>query len=240
MSAIISSSNYPIGSGSNGGTVDQKVVLSNSSLARTMYIGNDWKSIRMGLRLAFAGDSGGDLTTPINFFGLCSGTSSIYGDSFAKHAVGLEFKRDWTRTAAPSYNPQVPGDMDMILALSGSADVHSAGAGGGVVSVYFYATASARNILFVDFTKQQSPTGSVISCPQFFHNTVNAASDVLDSTFYTQLPQAIPTVPNHQMESLNLSLTTKESSGTLDTINITWGQTVPQMEIYDLAVYRFS
>ena len=69
------------------GVTDRKLILENDHAVRTMDIGSNWETVRLGVRFCSSGN-GGTITTPELAIGVCNGTGNAYGSPTASD-------RDW-------------------------------------------------------------------------------------------------------------------------------------------------
>ena len=88
------------------GSDDQFAKISNTTICRTLDVGNDWNWLRIGIRWCISG-SGVIITDyPRTAIGLSHGNASFTGNtSAANHFVGLWGQDDATGTGQPSTYP---------------------------------------------------------------------------------------------------------------------------------------
>src|SRR5437867_3420891 len=87
---------------------DNRVVMSNGRFARTLAIGTLWTKLRIGIRFAIndgAANIGGG---PIFAFGLCHGTTNIYGDATTDHFLGYRSRPRDEAQSVDGFNPYWP------------------------------------------------------------------------------------------------------------------------------------
>jgi len=252
MPLLISQSMYPSGP-------EQYLLIGSNRLARTMYIGNNWKKIRIGMRCCFDSGSdpviGGGILAPNLFMGVCSGTSSVYGDQYPSHSVGLRFIRPATLAFSyftSSTNTSIYGSTATGVPVPFIVSY----ANGTTASVatstcdYFtlWATASIRGAMMVDFIKNDVSNATDITCSLIVNRSDLSSTkripdyDLPAMVFYQQMQQPTPVFISHSVkaQSGNPALPINETCGSLDSVNISWDRSYPSLQIYDIAVHRFE
>lgn len=69
---------------------EKRLVLQKEQIGRTISIGSNWDSIRIGFRHSISNDSNVKLSAPgVWAFGLCSGTSNMFLDDTTTHFLGV-------------------------------------------------------------------------------------------------------------------------------------------------------
>lgn len=69
---------------------DQRVVIQNEEIGRTMTEGNNWNKIRIGATFCCSMDGSNTyLNAPPLVFGLCHGTTNMYHSDNCEHFIGL-------------------------------------------------------------------------------------------------------------------------------------------------------
>lgn len=217
-----------------GGVDDKRGVISNSQLARTLFIGTTWTKIRIGLRLSFASDTGSNLASGKMFIGACSGLANLIGDATTTNWVGFgpavyATGETFTRAAGP---PPSYSASFFIARRVGTTYTSGAGAAGHIMAD---PVTGYRSLFFVDITK-----GSPNYTLQQFRRSVNTTpADVTLTEFLAQMEAAVPALGQHALASSG-TLACDEGAGSFDSVNVSWSITTPGLEISDFAVARLS
>lgn len=228
------------------GINQSRAVLQNSQDARRLPFGSAWTKIRIGIRLHMRQYSDvGDITglgvngTPARFaFGLISGTTNLFGDGTTSHFLGIRLNATtWTLTGGNRFlvpnGSIIPIKKVGTTITSGSAFFPASqwGVGAGAVG-----NAADRTVMFLDYTKG-TPNYSFKLLSWI--NTGAVPADVLFADFKTQMTNLNPSLSEHATSS-EVSMAVNEADGVLDTVTFHWNQTLPQIEIEDIAINRFS
>lgn len=210
--------------------VDKRAVLTNSQFARALPFGTTWSSIRIGIR--WHTRDIGVSTAAENFcVGLCSGSTNLVGDATTDNWCGMRtnsagFRTSTTYRLSPRPSKKVGATFTDGSAFSGLPNFD---VGHGAAT-----PAADRTLLFVDITK-----GSPNYTFRVFANVAEGPSDRSLFNFLTQMEAATPSISEHALSS-NQTLAVDESGGVFNHVNISWGITIPEIEICDLAVARFA
>lgn len=224
-----------------GGIDDKRIDLDNSQFARVMSIGTTWNSIRIGLRWSFT-DSGGNITgTPRFAFGVCSGTTNIFGDATCDNFVGaISNTASWTRNAGPPvwYNSGGFTGPYMWTARKVGASLTLgnelfAGSGESFAVAADPAT-GYRSVMLLTITK-----GSPNYTLQLFYTLAAYNVDVSYADFYALVDAAVPARTNY-LTSLSRTIACDESTGSFNAVNFHWSKASPNIELSDIAVARLS
>lgn len=225
---------------------DNRVVLQNSQDARPLPFGSSWTRLRIGVRLHMRQYSEvGNITglgingTPPRFaFGLVSGTTNLFGDASTTHFIGVRWNATtWTLTGSNRFlvsnGSVIPIKKVGTTVTSGSAFFPTSqwGIGAGAES-----NAADRTVLFLDITK-----GSPNYTLQLFGwiNTGVAPVDVSFANFKEQMILSAPSISGHAMsDTQDIAIT--ELDGAFNAVTFSWNQTLPQIEIEDIALKRFA
>lgn len=175
------------------GTLDKKLVLSNSQWAASLDIGTSWTKLRMGLRWALT-DSGGNLTsTPRFFIGLHSNPASGMTNgpltATCSHFVGLySVQATLTRSTSPlRYGVAI---MSSVCKKIGSTITD--GANFSTLIAITADPANVRNALLLEFNKT---SGTQITMSEVgVDTTAGAGVDVSLATLKAALVE--PTILN--------------------------------------------
>jgi len=160
----------------NDGT-DKKIEISGSTgvasyFARSLHIGTDWKKLRIGCTLSTPYSSS---TGPLwfMFMGLCSGTSSVYGDSPVSHSLGI-----FVRGTATKFN--FAGPPPGILYRS---QIHSLKASGSNVQTFLSSVTAAQPLCYSNdnsgsyrlilSTEISKISTNVVTCSLFYYGSTN-------------------------------------------------------------------
>jgi hypothetical protein len=223
---------------------DKVINLNDEQMARTMTIGSNWNWIRLGVRMQMSKSNA--IVNPNFAMGLCSGTSSLYGDRTTTHFFGQDFDTNaiWTENSVTRAKNWAGLVARFVTKVSSSIINWSSGsqkdwAIGSTPS----SNSISRQYYMLDFVKSAvdpglwmlvyvwnkaadlSATNYDESFTSFYNNMTNLTAS-LNSADYTSSFQYIPI-----SESIN---------GNLDTLNIYWNQTANTMQLSDVAVFRFA
>jgi hypothetical protein len=205
------------------------IQLSNSQFARTLSIGSAWTTIRVGLRLHMDTTGGNLPGVPILFFGLCSGTTDIFGDASVTHCVGAISDDTWLVAGNVYYA------SSMLKPACKYGTTLTKGTSFGQSAIPSTITAASRVCWFVDITKG-SPN---FSLKVFTQHTATIA-DISVATFLQQMEAATPALAQHQYIGPQTVAVDEATYGYFDSVNVAWNQTTPVVEICDLAVARLA
>lgn len=227
---------------------ESAIVLSNSSWARKLDFGTSWNSLRVGIRayyrhlptspnnITLVGNSAG--VGPRFGIGLCSGTPAT--NSTAGHWVGA-------LTTGVSWLEQDQGAQSYTVAFTSMAPAKKVGAtftlGSNFAGVAptlsagaLHATNHARTLLFVDIIKG-SPN---YTFRLFATGNAGTAGDRTRAQFLT-LMEAQPPSSTGYVYTATQSLAVSEAvDGVLNSINVFYDRTGPEIELCDVALARLT
>lgn len=211
-------------------------MLANSHFARSISFAAGWTTLRVGLRLHMR-NIGTDITgTPRFAFGLCSGTSNIFGDASVTHFVGaLSSAASWTYgTGTPNYyydpSQMVPAKKVGSTLTTGATFGQSVFAASAAVG-----GSERRAMMFVDIT-----TGSPNYTLKLWASGTATIPDQSNATFLAQMENNPPSLANYTYSAGKTIAVNEGTDGTLNAINVSWDRTTPVIEICDIAVARIA
>lgn len=229
-----------------GPTNEKAIELINSHFARSFSIGTDWNKLRVAIRYTGTKSPGLGLTgTPRLFVGVCHGTSSVFGDSYVSHSVGMI-----TDSATWGYQtgnpPYYYGMFPRGCQKSGSALRTSVTAtdnlNQSVLPTVIENSGSINSLMFVDVDKNN--TSNAISCSVLQRTSNNQATTYTRTDLYFYAEQSVPSVSNHiyyTAEQLSAKFPRNENLyGELDSICVSWDRTVPRINILDIVIHKLS
>lgn len=225
---------------------EKAIELINSHFARSFSIGTDWNKLRVAIRYTLTKSPNLTLTgTPRWFVGLSHGTSSVFGDSYVSHSVGMvSTSANWgfqIDSQPYYYSMGFTGCVKSGSVLQvGTNTVDSAAQS--VLSSVIESSGSVQSLLFVDMDKNF--TSNSISCSIFYRTTNVQSTTYTREQFYFYAEQTVPSLTNYMYTGylgLGSAFRINESLyGTLDSICVSWDRTVPRINILDLAIYKLS
>lgn len=216
---------------------DKRVVLANSPGARTMLMGNNWTTARIGLRVCLNDPGAATITgSPVFFMGVCSGTVDKYGMASVTHAFGMKVtSASWTRnTGTPNYY----GTLSMFPCKKVLTVETVGGSAINTTKVISATPASHRTVWVIEVTK---------GVPNFTINGVFPTSaqlaDISEATFRTALED--PTLAGcatvlGMSEGTARTQAVSESDGNLDSLGLFWNRTGPTIEVSHAIVARLA
>jgi len=238
-------------SGSTANTVEMAAILNNSHFARSFDMGSNWTNLRIGIRWIFVNPPllGGAPINPITgvpffFMGLSHGTSSVMGDSYVSHSVGLAVSgSSWNYGAsgAPVYS--IPAYIGCVK--TGSVLTYfGPGYDGNTPTVYIsgsgitQGTSCRVSMLFADF--QRNTPNTFFTMSVFFRRNASADNNTTsDLLYYGQ--QTTPVLTNYEYTSSVSFLPIDETgNGTLDSVCIMWDKSAPNPCIADIAIFKLA
>ena len=215
--------------------VDNRISLSNSRFARLHSVSSAWTKVRIALR-AIMTNTGASITGSPDFFvGLSSGTTAIYGDASATHAVGIHTNAaTWTYSASNYYSSSGAGVRPRKQVLT--TFTNGSALTTGILVLYPDATVAQRWLYFVDITK-----GSPNYTFDLYSNGGPTSGDISSATFLAAAQSAAPSVAGHTFSGSPQTLAVNEGTdGTLDAVNLAWNVISPTIEICEIAVVRLA
>jgi len=211
------------------GEVDQRLVLSGEQCGRTMSIGNNWTSMRLGVRFSINRTSA-YTAPPTLFAGICSGTSEMYADGTTKHFIGVRSNAsNWgyaTGYLSPANNSFVMFKKVGTTRTDSSLQTLSNAAWIGSSPTY-------RGSIIIDFTKNNGTFVEV----KFYISMLNQWDNT--DAIFTNIMQSFvaPSSTHTTMASSNITVD-EATNGYFDTINVGWLGITEGMEISDIAYSR--
>ena len=176
-------------------------------------------------------NTGAGLATPEFAFGLCSGTTNIFGDATVTHFVGARSSGLWSfQTTFYNNTSFQPAKKVGSTLTTGTTFVQNA-----AVQVGAASNTADRGCMFVDITKG-SPNYSLTLT--YLNNT--NSTDISAATFLQQMEVASPVLTNHATSAAQTIAVNEGTDGVLDSINFSWNRTTPFIEICDIAVARLA
>lgn len=210
--------------------VDRRIVLSNSNWARP-HGETGWTKLRIGLRWSMR-DSGATLTgTPVFAVGLCSGSTSIFGDLTVAHWVGVKTTgATWPRITGPPTAYQLyPAQSGKTIGATFTVATNWLSISGFTLSDV---AGGNRGCWFVDITKG-SPNYTIAG----YARINGTAGDISLATFQAQIAIDAATLTNHTTVNSASVAVDEATNGTLDHICFSWNRATPEIEISEHGVY---
>jgi hypothetical protein len=229
-----------------GPTNEKAVELINSHFARSFSIGTNWNKLRVAIRLTGTRTPALTLTgTPRFFVGVCHGTSSVYGDSYVSHSVGvISTSSTWGYQAGtpPYYYSLAPCGCQISESSLQTSPTSVDNINQSVLPTVTENSGSVQSLMFVDLDKNN--TSNSISC-SVFHRVANIEATTYTRTeFYFYAEQTVPALTNYSYitsNQLGAKFPRDEGLyGELDSVCVSWDRTVPRINILDIAVYKIS
>lgn len=230
----------------SGSNTDNVLSISNEQITRKLSIGSDWNRLRIGIRFSISTSYGGSSTVlnPVFAFGLCAGTSSVVYGSTTPHFLGYmtDITKTWTRTnsagnqyrnenASASYYAQKTGSTIVPFAYS-------------QIYVQNHTGSRANRFLqFIEFTKSGSgedPGMWELTYQSCSYKNSSTSNDWSSDSFYGSIMVDTSSFSDFHAFEKKIYVPVSESVyGYLDTILIYWNKTDVNMEISDVAAYKF-
>lgn len=214
---------------------DNRIVLSNSRFVRELPIGTTWNKLRIAFRWDIRSTGVNVVGTPRFAVGLCSGSTNVMGDATTTHYIGMRSgAATWTFAAgryafgANCWFPIKKVGTTVTQGTSHTATNTSAGNGAA-------AATADRTVFFVDITK-----GSPNYTFNVFNSTEPNVADVSETVFLAQAEIEAAVLANHAFRTAQTVAVDEGTDGALDHINFHWNRTLPELEISDIALVRFS
>ncbi len=209
------------------------IQLSNSQFARTLNFGTSWTTIRFGMRLHMDNTGVAISGTPRFACGFCSGTTNIFGDATTANFVGIIstgaswlFQTTFYNSTLFAPCTRVGSTLTTGTGFAGASDtIGGCRAGTNVAD---------RGMFFVDLIKG-SPNFTV----RMFA-LANTQNDSSAATFLNTMEQTTPSASGYTYEAGQTVAVNEGANGILDSINVSWNQTTPVVEICDIAVARIA
>jgi hypothetical protein len=217
---------------------ENRLILGADRIARqpSFMLGTTWQKMRIGMRLCMS-DSGANVSPADFIVGVCSGNSSIYGDSGSapKHFYGISLVGSFaTFTRGTSPTRYGCAFSSGICFVNGSLSTSSA-TNMEPSTWNIGADDSSRTLFFVDITKG-NPAWSLT----YFRNTNTACTDVDKDTFDAQVILPSPSLTDHSFQSPQSWNVNEAANGYMDHININWNFAIPVFKISDITVVKLA
>lgn len=200
-------------------------VLANGEFVRPPIFGNDWTTIRIGLRGHLVGMAA-NLADPLLAFGVCSGSTNPFGAASSTNVVGIKFNGTTDLTYnANSGTPYANAGSTFIKPFKRVAATLTEGTTLSQPTHFGISTADRRTGIFLEITKG-SPNYTIGAGG--WSNSATYA-DLTDAEFTTIMD--LPSLSTISSEKTNYSfgtttLAADESAGDLDHIFVFWNRTV--------------
>lgn len=232
------------------GDGDKVLSISGSQIARKINVGNNWHWLRLSVRLqltnSMAVDSAINIVGPQLAIGLCSGTSSLYGDVNTTYFMGID--TDSSKTFVGNYTGiryyTLTSGSHFITKVNTTRTVYSDINRYQITMPREDGVAPAnqsRRHQFIDFIKPTVDPG--MGTIVFFRDdNAGAGTDITTSSFYSKVLENTASflAPYTTYTTSSFLIPFSESVyGNLDTVNINWGNQYG-LEISDVVVYRFA
>lgn len=215
--------------------VDQRISLHNDYIARTMSIGTNWTRVRIGFRWSL--NDGGTIVaafSPFFWAGLCSGTTNPVGAQTPTNWFGF-----WWKNPSIQWSP----GSNVYSQLGGSGmtpskivnGVQTNGTSFG--SFYISGLTSVRSFMILEITKG-SPNWQLNICVPVGQGP--AGTDrVLQTLIDTMSVTPMQIVGQYDVSG-NQALAFDESAGSLDTINVYFGNDSRKLEISEIVYFKMA
>jgi len=210
--------------------IDQKIVLDgtsgNKQIGRTMTIGSNWNQLRVVARLSCDPTGNTGDFVPDFTFGVCSGTTNMYGSATTTNWLGGLFRAGiaWTFFGGNLWVQSGGAPLNLSKRVGTTTTTLSLG----LSSMYCSGSPTTwRSYVSLDIVKG-SPNYTVTLMG---YQTL-AANDTTTATLYSLLLE--PSAPVGNVATVAFD----ETAGALDTINFYWGTTTRKLEISEVIVYR--
>lgn len=221
------------------GTADYRAKMRNSNFVRSIPIGTNWTSIRVGMRYCFYSEGTLGPYTLIGFprviVGMNSGKAKPVWNS-PDHFAGLvSSSGNWTWTAASAGNyAYFTTQMQPGVRIGNSFTLSSGTFGTSALPTD--PTQPNRRVMFVDITKG-TPNWTFYG----FYGRVGQHSSAIDVTLlqFQQVManvQSTPSLSDHTYNGPVTMAVDEATNGYLDTPCWAWGQIEPWLEICDVGV----
>lgn len=216
---------------------DKRLELGNEEFARAMAMGANWTHLRIGMRVAFNGSA--NITAAEFVVGLCQGTSNTYRSGSTTAFIGLglghngtSWPQDFAFTSGPpAYYSSAAGATALTRVGSTTTPTYiNTSATSQLVTA---APATVRSVVMAEFIK----SGTTYTMRWLAPSTAGQAqADVALASLLFDM-DAEPAVAARTTLFASGAVT---SSGSLDTVSISWNKASPTVEISDVNVVRFS
>lgn len=233
---------------------DKSIALLGEQIARTTTIGSNWTYLRIGVRMTISNSlsDNSSLLGPEVAFGLCAGTSSLYADPSTPHFIGVHTPTAITWPVTNYGNGNVGYNANQGNAVRYIKKVGTGSTEFGNTTPAFVPMFGGSNPVsgtlrhvawFLDYMKIPSLADPGVWGMKTFIPILSNNCDIPSSSFYTYM--SAPTISvaesgNNYATNFNTVDVTESINGHLDTVNLYWSVVNRQMEVTDVAVYRFA
>ena len=216
--------------------------LGGEEFVRKLSFGNDWRKLRIGIRLIVNGSA--NIPAPRRLvMGLCDGDQFTYLSgsclSFAGSGWGLNNGGVWTYDGVNGrYAMYAGGSVHYVLAKVGAA-ITETSTGDNTPHYVKTGISGTPHMLLVDITRASSssytvqgyaPDGTtILNLPDVYNFMLTTESE-----YYSTLVGIVDTY----VDRMNSATATGLSSN-LDTLSIYWSLASPTVEITDVCVLRY-
>jgi hypothetical protein len=178
------------------------------------------------------GDRGAATTLPNRehgFFGLCSGTTAVYGDATPTHCVGVR----WTTASSNAGNTYGIKPLPTVNVGGATTD----GTQFAVASYYHNqsATESGTHPLIIEITKG-SPNYSL----RILSKQASGFIDTSLATMVGVVNMNTPVLANFTWAAAQTVAVDEAANGTLNAVCFYWAEDVYNMEVSDILVLKMS
>lgn len=230
------------------GAAENRLVISNGQYGRKFFFGDFWNRIQIGIMFringlaSFSGDG---------YVGLCSGTTNMVASASTDNFVGIRWAsgvNSWAFTAGTrvNYYNQSLSTRFSSRRLTTTTDQ---GGGAGSDGRSFSATEGYRSMLFLEIARPVFATDATSVTYSFGMRSTSVA--LVDMSFSkrsfmdTMLDTAVSTLATMDTGAVTMggspvtnSWAFDQSTGKLDTLNISWPNSSETMEITAIAVRK--
>ena len=231
----------------NTGDGDRVLSMSGSQIARQIDIGSGWNWLRLGVRLQLtnskAVDGNLNIVGPTLAMGLCSGTSSLYGDTNTTYFLGMD--TDSSKTFVGSYVGAryyiVTNGQRIITKVNNTTTVYATNVNYSIGMPREDNAQPVNQLRIIHFIDYIKPTVDPGMGQIVFYFTQNAANgvDATTSSFYPRMSENTASLLTGYTSSHYIIPYSESVYGNLNTVNINWGN-IYGLEISDVSVYRFQ
>jgi hypothetical protein len=218
-----------------GGVSDKRLVLSNQSIARKLQIGNDWTTIRVGIRAWFSNSQ--SLTTvsgtPRLQIGMQAGDTTLVGGVNTTYWTGVS-----------TANSTFTDDND-----SWSLSIYGRGVKQGDTLTETTSTGVTTRLIRAPTEKAWGMVTTLVktSSTSITYHVTRHSQTTPSSWFHMTMPvfmegmESDPSAAwaNHGLANLS-GLSSIPDVSALDSVGICWNRRVPALEISDIVVVRVA
>lgn len=230
------------------GKAENRLVISNGQYGRKFFFGDFWNRIQIGIMfringlISFSADG---------YVGLCSGTTNMVASATTDNFVGIRWPSgvsSWTFSNGTRVDKYT---QNLSTRFSSRRGVTTTDQGGGVGSDgrVFSATEGYRSMLFLEIARPVFANDATSVTYSFgmrsTDNTLAEMSFSKRSFMDTMLDTAVSTLATMDTGAITMgaspvtnSYAFDQSTGKLDTLNISWPNSTQTMEITAIAVRK--